>query len=203
MSTLREMVSPKSDTTRWIAAPAGFICDSCHTPQEKGTLISSSFHGSSAWERGEWEWDAPDCTQCEIESRAKYEIDKMRTLAKSRSSELDFNDYTQEYWERQAASPVPTEFGKLVQWVANRYDLMEYQKILAKLRLEDEIPGRWSLYYLTENGEIYDGREEVDFYKSLRFADLPEKPELSVWDQVALAAVREIDPNHPIVTWLG
>ena len=205
MQSLRDLVSPKFDTKRWVAAPAGFICDSCRKPQEKGSLISWIFHGRGEWERGEWEWNAPDCVQCEIESKAEYEIDQIWTSAKDRSSQRDFNAYTKEYWEGRTKAPMPEQFDKMVEWVAARHDLAKFQKVLAKLRLEGEdIPGRIPQYYLDEDGEVYDRREEVDFYKNLRVPDLPEKkPELDVWDKQALAAVREIDPNHPIVVWLG
>ena len=196
MQSLREMVSPKFDTKRWIPAPANFTCHNCEKPQKAGSMVSWIFTNVD-----EWDYNAPDCTECEMEEKAEHEIDEMWTTVKSRSSELDFNEYTKEYWERQAASPVPTEFDKLVRWVGDRHDLLEFQKILATLQPESD--DQWFQFYLTPSGEVYDDREEVDFYKSLRFADLPAQLELSVWDQVALAAVREIDPNHPIVAWLG
>lgn len=200
MQSLRDLVSPTFDTKQWVAAPAEFICDSCGVPQEKGSMISWIFHGNGEWKRGEWEWNPPDCTQCEIECSVKQAIDDIWESAKNRSLHLDFNAYTKEYWEKWAKAPMPEQFSKLVEWVAARHDLLDFQKVLATLRLEDELPD--AQYYLDGGGEVYDKREEVDWWKALRVPDLPEKPELDVWDKQALAAVREIDPNHPIVAWL-
>lgn len=200
MQSLRDLVSPEFDTERWVAAPAGFICDSCGARQEKGSPISWIFHGNGEWERGEWEWNPPDCTQCEIRHRVEHEINEISSSTKNRSSQGDFNAYTKGYWEEQIKAPVPEELDKLVEWVAARHDLITFQKVLANLRLEGDEPD--SQYYLDEDGEVYD-REEVDWWKALRVQDLPEKPELGVRGEQVLAALREIDPSHPIVVWLG
>lgn len=200
MQSLRDLLSPKSDTVRWVAAPAGFVCDSCRTPQEKGTLISWIFHGNGEWERGEWEWNAPDCTQCEINQRASHEKWLIEHSLEPVNGEGQFNDYTREYWQRWSQSSPPTDLIELINWIGLRHDVLQHKKVLAELRPDTAGDVEWgfSLYVRGEgeNKEYWD-REEVDFYKSLPVPDLPEKPEVSKWDAIMVAALRETEPDHP------
>lgn len=195
MDTLQELVGPKSNTERWIESPVPFNCHTCGAPQAAGSYISHVF--DSDFEQG---WGGtPDCTQCEISEMISHYVETASPAAKTRYSERDFNEYTRESWEERALRPIPVDFEKLLIWIAERDALMRFQEKLAKL----PEPAEGSEYYHTSAGDLYEKRERVDWWKGLRVPDLPEKPDLDVEDKIALATIQKINPNHPIVTWLG
>lgn len=197
MDTLKELVGPKGNTSRWIESPAPFNCHTCGAPQAAGTPISRVFHGQGEFERGEWEWNTPDCEKCEISQMISHYVETASPAAKTRYSERDFNEYTRESWEEWAARPVPVAFEKLLVWIAERDALMRFQKKLARLQQPEE-----GCDYYDACGDWFEKRERVDWWKGLRVPALPEKPELAAEEQIWLAVVKMIDPNHPIVAWL-